>query len=166
MVRRYDGCGPSARLEQGSHERIGREIHPFEPEFYHVYRLYANYLQPKWYGNDGEAEAFAEEISRRLGGREGDFVYFEIGSVLNCAPCGNGSSGFKLSWPRIKDGYWAMEHLYGTSNLKTNRFAFMAVKAGDKTAATKVFSEIGDKWDKARWNRKQAFDAARDWAMR
>jgi hypothetical protein len=137
----------------------------YEPEFYHVYRLYANYLEPKWYGNEGEAEAFAEEISRRLGGREGDFVYFEIGSVLNCAPCGTGSPGFKLSWSRIKDGYGAMEQMYGTSNSKMNRFAFMAVKAGDRATAKDIFTTIGDHWDNATWRRKQAFDAAREWVM-
>jgi len=131
-----------------------------------VYRLYANYLEPKWYGTEGEAEAFAEQISRRLGGKEGDFVYFEIASLLNCPPCGTGSPGFKLSWPRVKDGYSAMERLYGTSNVKMNRFAFMAVKAGDQSTAKEIFSAIGEKWDRPTWRREVEFITARDWAMK
>jgi hypothetical protein len=33
----------------------------FEPTYYNVYREYLNFLLPKWYGEPGEAEAFAEQ---------------------------------------------------------------------------------------------------------
>jgi len=45
----------------------------FEPDYYHYYREYALYLLPKWYGEEGEAEAFAEEVSTRVGGKQGGF---------------------------------------------------------------------------------------------
>ncbi len=56
----------------------------FEPDYYHYYREHANYLLPKWYGEPGEAEAFAEEASNKVGGQEGKFVYFEIASLIMC----------------------------------------------------------------------------------
>jgi hypothetical protein len=133
----------------------------FEPGFYHVYREYANYLQPKWHGTEGEAEAFADSISQQIGGEEGDFVYFEIATVLNCTPCGNAGSPANLSWPKIKEGYAALEHLYGTSNLKMNRFAFLAAKFGDKSAAKEVFARIGDNWDLSVWTSRERFEAAK-----
>ncbi len=135
----------------------------FAPDFYHVYRYYADYLQPKWYGNEGDAEAFADGISRRIGGEEGAFVYFEIATLLNCGPCGSYDS-VQLSWPKIKQGY-AAQHLYGTSNLKMNRFALMATKVGDKSAAKETFAAIGERWDEEVWRSKQTFEAARTWAM-
>jgi len=137
----------------------------FAPDFYHVYRYYADYLQPKWYGNEGDAEAFADGISRRIGGEEGAFVYFEIATVLNCGPCGGSYDSVQLSWPKIKQGYVALQHLYGTSNLKMNRFALMATKVGDKSAAKETFAAIGERWDEEVWRSKQTFEAARTWAM-
>ena len=136
----------------------------FEPSFYHVYREYANYLQPKWYGAEGEAEAFADSISQQIGGEEGSFVYFEIATVLNCTPCGNSGSPTTLSWPKIKEGYAALERLYGTSTLKMNRFAFLTVKFGDKSAAEELFSQIGDSWDQGVWGNHETFQAATAWA--
>jgi hypothetical protein len=141
------------------------ELISFEPGYYHVYREYANYLQPKWYGEEGDSEAFANTISKRIGGEEGSFIYFEIASLLNCGPCGDGTEAFKLSWPKVKEGYAALEHLYGTSDLKMNRFAYMASKAGDKTIAKEVFTRIGDRWDQKVWRSRQRFQTAKAWAL-
>jgi hypothetical protein len=137
----------------------------YEPDFYHVYREYANYLQPKWYGKEGEAEAFGNAISQRIGGDEGSFVYFEIATVLNCTPCGNSENIDNLSWPKIKEGYVALERLYGTSPLKRNRFAFLTVKFRDKAAAREVFLQIGDNWDQDVWANRETFEAAKVWAI-
>jgi hypothetical protein len=43
--------------------KLFEEAAAFEPTYYHYYREYANFLLPKWYGEPGEAEAFAEEVS-------------------------------------------------------------------------------------------------------
>jgi hypothetical protein len=137
----------------------------FEPSFYHVYRDYANYLQPKWHGAEGEAEAFADTISQRIGGEEGSFLYFEIATVLSCTPCGNAGASARVSWPKIKEGYAALEHLYGTSSLKMNRFAFLAVTFKDKSAAKEVFAQIGNSWDQGVWANRDRFEAAKVWAM-
>jgi hypothetical protein len=142
------------------------ESFSFDPSFYHVYREYANYLQPKWYGSEGEAEAFAETISQRIGGEEGSFVYFEIATVLNCTSCGNTANPANLSWPKIKAGYSALEHLYGTSRLKMNRFAFLAVMFRDQSAAKEVFAHIGDSWDQGVWTNRERFEAAKAWAAK
>lgn len=136
----------------------------FEPGFYHVYREYANYLEPKWYGTEGEAEAFANSISQQIGGEEGSFVYFEIATVLGCTPCGNAGSPTNLSWPKIKEGYVALERLYGTSNLKMNRYALLSVKFRDKSSASEIFGQIGDSWDQAVWGNHETFQAAKAWA--
>lgn len=136
-----------------------------DPGFYHNYRLYANYLQPKWYGDPGEVEAFAREIADHLGGDEGSFVYFEIGSLLGCGPCGNPPSFKNMSWPRVKEGYAAMERMYGTNNLKMNRFAYMATAARDQDAARQIFQQIGDNWNRKLWRTQQEFENARNWAL-
>src|SRR5258707_8326960 len=51
---------------------------PFEPGSYHFYREYVTFLLPRWYGRDGEAEQFVDDVSRSVGGQEGAFLYFEL----------------------------------------------------------------------------------------
>jgi len=137
----------------------------FEPGYYHFYREYAYYLLPKWYGRPGDAEAFAEEVSRRVSGPEGKFIYFEIASMITCQCDSNDSHMEKLSWPEIKEGYAALGQLYGLSTLKTNRLAHMAYEAGDQTAAREAFATIGDDWDHQVWRSSANFERAKVWAL-
>jgi hypothetical protein len=138
----------------------------FEPDYYHYYREYALYLMPKWYGNEGEAEAFAAEAAQRVGGKQGAFVYFEIATLLNCS-CGEyGKHLNGMSWSKIKEGYAALEELHGISNRKLNRFAYLAVLAGDRPAADEAFQRIGDNWDPPTWRSEENFQRFRILAKR
>jgi hypothetical protein len=137
-----------------------------EPRFYHFYREYAYFLQPKWYGDQGDAEGFAEEVADRVGGQEGDFLYFEIASLVACQCDSEKTALQNMSWPRIKQGYAALEKLYGVSNMKRNRFASMAFKVDDKPAAQAAFIEMGNDWEKKVWLSSEKFENAKTWARR
>jgi hypothetical protein len=135
----------------------------FEPSYYHYYREYTGFLLPKWHGEDGEAEAFAAETVKRVPGPQGLFLYFEISSVIVC-PCGgeNASEHLQqLSWPTIKQGYESLTQLYGSSRLKRNRYAFMAITADDVPTAQRMFAEIGENWEPQVWWNKANFETAR-----
>src|SRR5579862_5154856 len=137
----------------------------FEPSYYHVYRQQANYLLPKWYGQPGDAQAFADQVSNQIGGEQGDFVYFEIASTVVCGCDPDDAAQLQsFSWPRIKSGYAALEHLYGYSSLKANRFAFMALTANDKQSAQATFQVIGDNWNADVWHTQADFLKAKFWA--
>jgi uncharacterized protein DUF4034 len=140
------------------------EATAFEPTDYHYYRQYANYLTPKWYGDEGETQKFAEESAKRLAEPESSIVYFEIESMLAC-PCDEASNTMDTdSWPKIKQGYQTIEKLYGRSRLKTNRFAYMSVVANDKDSARTAFDQIGDDWYYKYWIDPRYFQKAKDWA--
>jgi hypothetical protein len=136
----------------------------FEPSYYHYYREYAYFLEPNRHGEDGEAEGFAEETAKRVPGPEGKFLYFEIASVIACPCAGEDVSGHlqRLSWPMIKEGYASLTQLYGTSMLKRNRYAFMAVTANDLPAAQQMFTEIGENWDPGIWRDKANFERTKE----
>lgn len=138
----------------------------FQPSYYHVYRQYANYLLPKWYGEQGEAQAFAEQVSTQLGGQQGEFVYFEIASTIVCG-CDAASDRAQLEgldWARIKGGYATLNHLYGYSTLKANRLAYMAYLQQDKQTAQAAFATIGDNWTPGVWETNANFLSAKAWA--
>jgi hypothetical protein len=136
----------------------------FEPGFYHFYREYALFLEPRWYGEPGEAESFAKEISDRVGGEYGAYLYFEIASLLTCQCSPDPTDILNLSWPKIKEGYAAMDHLYGVSNVKLNRFAYMAYLSGDQHAARPTFRKIGEHWTAEPWLTREQFENAKAWA--
>jgi Domain of unknown function (DUF4034) len=138
----------------------------FEPSYYHAYRQYVNFILPKWYGQEGDAQTFAEQISGQLGGQQGKFVYFEIASTVVCGCDSNDDAAMleTLSWPKIKEGYTVLGQLYGYSSLKANRFAYMAVLEHDKPAAQAAFASIGDNWNKDVWHSRPNFLNAKAWA--
>jgi len=136
----------------------------FEPTYYHFYREYANYLLPKWYGEEGETQAFAEEVSSRLTPPDASIIYFEIASLLACQCDKERDSLAGMSWPRVKQGFQDLSLTYGTSNLKLNRFAYMSFIAHDQLSARNVFPQIGDDWSDRVWCSGQNFAAARAWA--
>jgi hypothetical protein len=138
----------------------------FEPSYYHAYREYVNFVLPKWYGEEGDGQTFAEEVSTQIGGEQGDFVYFELATTIACG-CDTAQDRTELqslSWPKIKSGYAAMKHLYGDSSLKTNRFAYLAVVENDKPTAAATLAVIGDAWNPKVWPSHVYFLQARAWA--
>ena len=155
-------------LDQGWSKAQSRELFElavtFEPTYYHYYREYANYLLPKWYGDEGETEAFAEEVFKRVGGEQGKFLYFEIASQLVCQCISERPPMPDVWWPRVKGGYAIVGRLYGYSNTKNNRMALMAYVAGDRQAAHEAFSRIGYDSGKYVWKSYDTFEKAKSWA--
>jgi hypothetical protein len=137
----------------------------FEPDYQYYYRAVARYLMPKWYGEEGDAEAFADKISAQVGGPQGNVIYYEIAAELTC-DCGHESPFKGLSWQKIRLGYADLEKLYGTSSHKLNQFAYLAVHNRDSHAAHEAFLRIGDSWDKEIWRTTKYFDDCKAWAAR
>ena len=86
------------------------EGNKFEPGYYYTARVFAYYLQPKWGGEAGDTEKFTLEVADRIGGDQGDFLYFQLATSLICG-CGDEP---QLSWARIKRGFEASEKQYGS----------------------------------------------------
>ena len=122
----------------------------FEPDYYYYYRMVADSLLPKWGGEEGDSARFAEAVADRIGGKKGDVIYFEIATTLVCA-CNNEAGLNGMQWPRIKNGYLALQEIYGDTISHKNEIALMAFRAGDFDYATKIFDQIGDQWDKEVW---------------
>lgn len=129
-----------------------------EPRYYYFATSESNYLLPKWYGTAGDTERYATQVADKIGGDEGDALYFQIAAAINC--CGKTQAPM-LSWPRVQRGFAATESLFRTTNHERNVMAFLALRAGDIKTAQQLFSRIGNDWSKAVWKRKAAFDAAR-----
>src|SRR5580765_1536701 len=80
-----------------------KEATALAPDYYYYYRSVANYMLPKWEGQEGDAANFAEQSANRVGGTKGDMLYFRIGEGIVCA-CDE-PEFTRLSWPRLQKGY-------------------------------------------------------------
>jgi len=132
----------------------------FEPAYQYYYRIFAEYLQPKWEGQEGAAARFAEEAANKVGGEAGDILYYWIADTIVCACQDPEFSHF--SWTRAQKGFAAMENKYGPSMVFVNSYALMAAKSDDMIAADPAFKRIGDEWDKDKWVTEVFFKSERD----
>jgi hypothetical protein len=133
-----------------------------EPGYYYYYRIHATLLLPKWYGQDGDASKFAAESADRIGGKEGDILYFEIAGGLVC-PCDEPEFN-RMSWARMQKGFAAAEQKYGASMTNVNLFALMAAKFNDSVVGDAAFKRIGDNWDRNTWITEDYFNQIKSWA--
>ena len=141
------------------------EADKFEPDYFYSARARAYYLQPKWSGQPGDTERFVNDLADRIGGEQGDILYFEVASSPDLI-CGCDDEPH-FSWERILRGYEASEKRYGVSLAGLNRMAYLAENYGDRDPvfADKAFGRIGDQWDEETWHqKKEDFDAAKQWA--
>lgn len=134
----------------------------YEPTYFAYYQTFAYSLLPKWSGEPGDLRKFADETYRRVGGKEGAHIYFEIASSL-CGTCGDFSTD-DFSWKNLQEGYAALKEMYGVNPMKANRFAFIAAAYKDKDVAAKAFEIIGDRWDASAWGSRSRFESQREWA--
>ncbi|HXE09445.1 MAG TPA: DUF4034 domain-containing protein [Acidobacteriaceae bacterium] len=136
----------------------------FEPEYFYLYQQYANYLLPKWDGEPGQASAFAKDSADKLGGEEGDIVYYHVATVL----ISRHNKNFPLQemdWKRIRNGGEAILAKYGQSRTVANWLAYLAYQYRDAAEAQKEFALIGDEWGRGVWIQRNYFNQARDWAQ-
>jgi hypothetical protein len=136
----------------------------FEPSYYYFYQNHAAFLLPKWYGEEGETQAFINGVTAGIPEPESSMLYFELTDSVACQ-CDPSRDTLKdISWTKVKNGYANIVRLYGTVNIKNNRYAYMAYIAGDKTAAKQAFALIGDKPGGYVWHDQNAFLEAKTWA--
>jgi hypothetical protein len=135
----------------------------FEPGFYHYYRYYAIYLLPRWYGEPGAVEAFAEEIAKRVPEPDSSIFYFHIAGALDYHNQQSIEALQGMSYIKFRQGYLNNSRLYGASNLTANRFAYLASMFNDKDGARDAFASVNMR-DPDIWQDRPTFDRFWWWA--
>lgn len=138
-----------------------------EPRFEGFYVGKASFLMTRWFGEPGEWEAFAQQSADRLGGDEGDVLYYFI--LQDQVKYYSDEAFFadrSLSWPRMKRGFAASERLYGACPYNLNEFCHLAGRAKDLEEARALLDRIGTGWNQGYWGSKGAFEDYRDWVRK
>jgi len=145
-------------------ERLFAEGVKLEPTFYYLYQVKAMYLLPRWFGKEGEWERFAEESALKVGGHQGDIIFFAIYAAMLSVNVNDVTfmNTHHFAWPRLKAGFRSIEKLYGVAPHRLNQACFFAVASGDTRTAVELFDRIGEEFDKTVWRSKSTFDIFRN----
>lgn len=134
----------------------------FEPDYYYYYRVKASYLMPRWYGNPGDWERFAEESAQQVGGDRGRIIFFLIYSNMLTLEGPTVLNETREVWPQLLAGFRALEKQFGPSEEHLNEACLMAGAAGDKGVAVELLKRIGNKPDLSVWKSMDNFESFHD----
>jgi len=129
----------------------------YEPLYRSFYHKKGSYLLPRWYGRDGDWEAFAEESADRLGADAGaDLFYFIYTDMASSYYGERDIPGLvRPVWNRLKEGFDAKERLHGATPDEQARFGHYAYLVGDRPVVQNVLKKLGNQWNQGVWGAVQ-----------
>jgi hypothetical protein len=150
--------------ERADFEKLFEEAIAYEPQYHYFFTYKANYLLPRWHGEPGDVEKFADETTRRQGGEYGSILYYLIVSEVADTYRSKTFSDTTFTWPRAKRGFQDLETKFGLNASHINGYCRMAGWAGDRQTALEMLNRIGDRWDPSEWGTRKNFEEFKAWA--
>jgi hypothetical protein len=129
-----------------------------------LYAHFAYHLLPRWYGEKGELERFADESTRALPDSIADEFYARV--VLSVVPYhANGLRDLPgLSWERTVRGLDDWHRRWPRSAQPRSALALLAWQKRDRESARRAFAALGDTVEMEIWEDGSDYWAARNWS--
>lgn len=148
--------------DRDAYEKVFDEAVAFDPSYYPFYLKKVVYLLPRWYGNDGEWQKFADDAVKLAPTSEGMAVYTRITLATFEQGEWNSFGGAGVSWPKMRQGFRDLERQYPGSRWNLNLFAMFAAIADDSDTASELFAKIGDDPDLEVFGSRKNYDYYRN----
>lgn len=148
--------------ESGYNALLG-EAHAFAPRYWGYDTTHAVSLLPRWYGQPGEWEAYAEEAAAQPGG-----LGVELYARIVASQSGYYKNVFRetqASWPKTREGLMQMRQKYPDSLNILNTAAMLATLAEDWPMANETYVTIGDTYLAMVWYQPERLIHFRNQAM-
>ena len=136
-----------------------------EPNYQQLYETKAYYLLPRWNGEPGEWEAFAEQAADARGDEEGDILYMAIARSQAWSESTQFFRNTRISYARMKRGFEASLRRYPDSVWEMNSYCYFACIAGDRPTAKQLFQKINGRWETEVWRNQDYFRRWQNWAL-
>lgn len=148
-------------------DRLGdlhqRAVHAF-PRFFPFYGMRAQFLQPKWFGKEGELQAYLTELRSSSNGPDGQVAYsFAVFRLFGDCVCNAIFTEMGQDLRTIIAAYQVREQRYGLRNRDWNALFGLSIFGGACEPAHQALLQVGDKWDPMLWKEKKYFDADVAW---
>lgn len=149
-----------ARLdEEADFDKLYETAITFEPKYEYFYKHKAQYLLPRWNGKPGDSEIYAEHVRTALGPVEGVKMYSVIIAELGRVNDLYYLQRHRVSWHDVVKGFELREAEFGTSRLRLNEFARLAVSKNDIEKTCEAFKRLasGDAYEPDVWESQRTF---------
>jgi len=152
--------------DHARYEELFQDAIRFEPTYImYLYRK-ALYLQPRWFGEEGEFGEFLESVANNIGGEEGNILYARI--IWNLEFMRFDKEFLQapgVSWLRAKQGFGALINKYPDSLSIKSEYCLLSRLARDRGQMKELFAQIGGRMDMRVWREnKGRFIEDRKWA--
>jgi len=134
-----------------------------EPTWYDAYRHKAVYLLPQWHGKPGELEDYVNSFAQNGNGNDSALLYFMLNESAGMYNW-NEKQKPAAHYDVLKKGFLALQKTYGASLHDTNWACYKALLANDRLFARELFTQLKDNADLKIWDKKELFDAAKQFA--
>lgn len=154
------------QMDRPQYDAVFRQAIAQFPDYVGIYNHRAEYLLPRWYGEDGDLERDLEKSADRIGGEAGDILYARVVWYLH--RCVSSSNVFKennLSWERTERGFDAILKKFPDSLAAKNEAAHLSWLAGDQQNARKFFLLTKAQVDLSQWDNIGQFIKWYFWSM-
>jgi hypothetical protein len=153
--------GIGQNWDRNALEKVFQAGIKLEPTYYYVYQAKASYLLPRWGGAEGEWEEFADQSALKIGGHQGDIIFFAIYSQMLSMHDITFMNTHQKAVPKLIAGFRSIEKLYGASPHRLNEACFFASYGNDDKSTGEFFNRIGDDYDESVWHSKRTFEIMR-----
>ena len=147
---------------KNDYDRLVEKAKASEPKFWRYDTARASSLLPRWYGDAGDWEDYAEQAAARPDGL-GDEIYARIVVSLR-AYYDNIFRETRASWPKVRQGLLQMRQRYPQSFDVINQTALLSTLGEDRALAKEMFDQLGDTYLPDVWGKPERFVRSRRWA--
>lgn len=147
--------------EKEDFEELIAAAKEFDPAYWPIYAERAYSLLPRWYGEEGEWEAFAAEVADLPDGA-GKEAYVRI--LKRLKPFYSDIfRDSRATWSRAKEGLDIFLEKYPDS-VELKHYAAYLATGRDRDMAKSLFAEFGDTYVEKVWRKPERFVHFRTWA--
>ncbi|MGI8437999.1 MAG: hypothetical protein ACR2NX_14050, partial [Chthoniobacterales bacterium] len=150
--------------KRAEYEQLFDEAVSREPTYLQYFINKAFYLAPRWYGERGEWEKFAEDAADKYDPKGERSLYTRIAWSQDYL-FGNLFRQSAINWPKMRDGFRTMMKRWPESAWNRNNFCRFACLAGDRATAAGLFAKLGAEMDYDVWHSRAEFEAGKRWAQ-
>lgn len=155
------GVGQGQGWDKAKFDQIFEEGVKLAPDFYELYFARATSLLPRWYGKEGDWQAFAEAQAKAYGAEIYPRIVWSLEKNYPDTLFTDGA----VSWPQMKAGFKKMLTDYPDSNWNLNSFCKHACLAGDRATAKQLFERIGPRRHSVLWTQTD-FNKWKTWTTK
>jgi len=149
--------------EKPKYDSLVAEAVAFEPKFWRYDIARAKSLLPRWYGKEGDWEAYAKTAAAHPGGL-GPEAYARIVISLTTAE-DTSEESIHVDWPTARAGLEQMLKSYPRSLDIVHTAAHMACLRKDREFAKRCFDLIGSTYLPDHWDGRAEMEHYRQWAQ-